>query len=244
MRFSLMTYNVHSCIGIDKKASPERIAEVIAAQRPDVAALQELDMGLSRSGMIDQAETIAGYLNMNFHFHPSFGMEEGYYGNAVFSRYPMRLVKAGELPSLPHRRLPEKRGAIWVKIWVGDTHLNLINTHLGLARREREVQSDMILGPEWLNGPACGRPVILCGDLNASPLSGVYRKIVRRLDDVQRRINGHRPLRTWPGVLPMRRIDHIFVSGDISVKGIRVPHTALMRAASDHLPLVGNLEIS
>src|SRR5690606_25634562 len=41
----VMTYNVHSCIGMDGKLDPERIARVIARARPDVVALQELDVG-------------------------------------------------------------------------------------------------------------------------------------------------------------------------------------------------------
>jgi len=45
--FSVMTYNVHSCIGMDGKISPLRIAEVIDRYHPDVIALQELDAGLS-----------------------------------------------------------------------------------------------------------------------------------------------------------------------------------------------------
>jgi len=53
--FSVMTYNVHSCIGMDGQISPLRIAEVIGRYRPDVVALQELDAGLTRTDRIDQA---------------------------------------------------------------------------------------------------------------------------------------------------------------------------------------------
>jgi endonuclease/exonuclease/phosphatase family metal-dependent hydrolase len=49
----LLTWNVHRCTGRDGKASPERIAEVIAATAPDVVALQEVDVHRPRSGGVD-----------------------------------------------------------------------------------------------------------------------------------------------------------------------------------------------
>lgn len=238
-----MTYNVHSCVGRDRKASPERIAEVIELYRPDVAAIQELDIELFRSGMVDQAKVIASHLNMHFHFHPSFNMEEGFFGNAVLSRYPIRLVKAGELPTFRHRRMLEKRGALWVELDIDGKPLNLINTHLGLNRRERQSQIDMLLGPDWTGNPACSPPVILCGDFNVSPLSGGYRKIIKKFNDVQRRLNGYRPRNTWPTRFPLMRIDHVFVSYDISITGASVPRTALIQSASDHLPLMVRMKI-
>lgn len=243
-QISLMTYNVHSCIGSDKKVSPERIVDVIAHYSPDIVALQELDVELLRSGMVDQAKEIAGHLNMHFHFHPSFRLEEGYFGNAILSRYPIRLVKADELPTFQHRRLLEKRGAVWAEVQVEGSMVNLINTHLGLNRRERQEQIDMLLGPEWTGNPACSTHIILCGDFNASPLSGIYRKIGVKFNDVQKRLNGYRPRSTWPGRFPFMRIDHIFITPDISVTGTSVPRTALTRTASDHLPLIAHMIIS
>ena len=55
LRFSVMTYNVHSCIGNDGKNLPMRIAKIIAGMHPDIVALQELDVDLPRTGRVDQA---------------------------------------------------------------------------------------------------------------------------------------------------------------------------------------------
>src|SRR5689334_13841828 len=55
----IMTYNVHSCRGMDGAISHERIAEVIERYNPDVVALQELDLGRERSGRLDQTRSIA-----------------------------------------------------------------------------------------------------------------------------------------------------------------------------------------
>ncbi|MEJ2695075.1 MAG: endonuclease/exonuclease/phosphatase family protein [Candidatus Sulfobium sp.] len=237
-----MTYNVHSCRGRDGRYSPRRIAEVIASHGPDIVALQELDVRLLRTGLVDQAEKIAGHLSMQFHFHPSFEIEEGLYGNAILSRYPMRLVKAGELP-MPDRRGIEKRGAMWVDIDVEERRVRVFNTHLGLYRKERLVQADALLGPGWLTNRLDNSSVIFCGDLNAVPLSPVYRRFSRHLRDVQRASGRKCPRKTYPSNFPVVRIDYVFVTPDVLVRGIEVPRTRQARAASDHLPLVAEVSI-
>src|SRR5262249_52915731 len=146
---------------------------------------------------IDQAREIAGRLEMGFHFHPAWQVEEESYGDAVLSRFPVRLVHAGRLPGKPGRLCPEPRGALWVAVAVDGHELNLINTHLGLNPRERLEQAEALLGPEWLAHPDCREPVILCGDFNAGPKSAPYRRLVRRLRDAQLTRKGRRPLNTW-----------------------------------------------
>src|SRR5690606_23082368 len=112
----VMTYNVHSCVGMEGVLSTTRIARVIAQCRPDIVALQALDVGRSRTGAVDQAHAIARELAMEFHFHPALRLEEELYGDAVLSRWPMRLVRAGSLPSVAGRDDLEPRGALWVAV--------------------------------------------------------------------------------------------------------------------------------
>jgi len=238
-----MTYNVHSCVGRDGMASPQRIAEVIAAYGPDIVAVQELDIELARSGSIDQAEAIAKILNMNFHFHPSFHINKGKYGNAVMSRHPSRLVRAGALPTVSRSRLPEKRGILWTEIMIEKRAVQVVNTHLGLIGRERLSQVNDILGPEWTGNEGCKPPIVLCGDFNASSYSPVYRKISQRLRDVHCGFNGGRPGCTWPSIFPFRRIDHVFVSSDIKIISTLIPKTAMTKSASDHLPLIVEMQL-
>jgi endonuclease/exonuclease/phosphatase family metal-dependent hydrolase len=239
----VMTYNVHSCRGMDGKLSVERIARVIAHYEPDVVALQELDVRRRRTGEIDQAQVIANILEMEFHFHPALILEEERYGDAVLSRYPMRLIKAGGLPGLRRAPYREPRGALWVAISVEGRDIQLINTHLGLSRRERRLQADALLGPEWLAHQECQSPMILCGDFNALPGSIVCRKFERRLQDAQRALMHHRPRGTWFGRYPIHRIDHVFIDGALLVRSVEVPRTMLTRIASDHLPLIVDLTL-
>ena len=238
----IMTYNVHACLGMDGRLSTERIARVIAQCDADVVALQELDVGRVRSGAVDQAHQIAERLEMEFHFHPAIQLEEEQYGDAVLSRFPLRLVRAAGLPGVPGV-WREPRGALWTAITVGDRELQLINTHLGLSARERRVQVEALIGPEWLADPRCTGPTVLCGDFNALPRSLTCRRIGALLRDAQQDLENHRPRRTLPGRLPLGRIDHVFVSREIIIRQVRVPRTDLARVASDHLPLLVEIEL-
>jgi len=239
----LMTYNVHSCIGMDGKLDAQRIARVISRFRPDIVALQELDVGRSRTLGIDQAHQIAHYLEMDFHFHPAMHLEEELYGDAVLSHLPMRLVKAGPLPGLSDKPGLEPRGALWVAVEHQGTEIQVLNTHLGLSRRERMAQVDALLGEEWLGHEACRDPVIFCGDLNAMPRSHTYRRLARRMRDVQDEAQEHRPRGTFSSRFPSMRIDHMFIGAGLVVDRIEVPDSELVRVASDHLPLLAELRL-
>lgn len=239
----VMTYNVHSCVGADGKLSPARIAKVISGLNPDVVALQEVDVRRPRTQSIDQAHEIAKFLEMEFHFHPAITVEEEQYGNAVLSRWPMKLVKAEAYPCIRSRRRLEPRGAIWVEILFGDRRLQLINTHFGLGFRERWTHVDHLLGENWIGGAASQMPLVVCGDFNTLPISPVYHKLARRLVDTQRGNSSGRPYGTWFGHFPIGRIDYIFASHGIKVVATTVPRNDLTRRASDHLPLAADLEI-
>ncbi len=240
-RLRVMTYNVHGCVGMDGKLDAERIARVIARARPDVVALQELDVGRVRSLGMDQAQLIARYLEMEFHFHPAMHLEEERYGDAILTHLPQRLVKAGALPGLADKPRLEPRGALWVAVDLHDREVQIINTHLGLYPRERAAQVEALLGSDWLAHEACQEPVIVCGDFNALPSSPVCRRLGAQFEDAQASAQAHRPQATFSSRLPTMRIDHLFISPGLEVAAIDIPRSELARVASDHLPLVAEI---
>jgi endonuclease/exonuclease/phosphatase family metal-dependent hydrolase len=240
----ILTYNVRRCVGLDGDLSPKRIADVIAACTPDIVALQELDVKRARTRHVDQAEEIALALEMEMHFHPAFTVMEEAYGDAILTALPSRLVKAGALPAHPRFSRIEPRGALWAEIDIAGAALQVLNTHLGLLRRERLAQVEMLLGPHWLGHPRAQAPLVLVGDFNMLPGSRTYRLLSRRLNDAQRAPGLARPCATFPTRLPFARIDHVFVSEGIAVRRVEAPRTPLARTASDHLPLVVDLELS
>ncbi|MDH3693199.1 MAG: endonuclease/exonuclease/phosphatase family protein [Gammaproteobacteria bacterium] len=239
----VMTYNVHSCVGMDGKIAPERIARVIARYQPDVVALQELDVQRLRTGGIDQAHRIAELLEMDFHFHPAMHIEEERYGDAILSHLPMQVVNSGPLPGVDDKPLLEPRGALWVKLEIEGRPLHIITTHLGLSPKERRAQVDDLLGDQWLGHPQCKGEIIFCGDLNALPNSYVHRRLRRRLKDTQTTLGKNSPQSTFFGRYPILRIDYVFVSQDMEVLNSMVPGTELTRTASDHLPLIADVRL-
>jgi endonuclease/exonuclease/phosphatase family metal-dependent hydrolase len=244
-----MTYNVHSCVGVDDRLDVARIAAVIAQSRPDIVALQELDVGRPRTGGVDQAHAIASRLGMSFHFSCALKVAEEQYGDAILTALPMRLVKTGPLPTLRRVRGLEPRGALWVAIEVEPgVEVQVVNTHLGLIPLEQRAQAACLVGRDWVGHKACTDPLLLIGDFNATSRYACYKVLSDRLKDAQRQLqrSGRRPRTspTFPSRFPMLRIDHLFVSPGVEVIDVHAPNGPLARAASDHLPLVADFRIT
>lgn len=241
--FRILSYNVHRCLGIDGRLSPERIAEVIALCRPDIVALQELDVVRRRTGGVDQAVLIADALKMQLHFNPALRVLDEQYGDAILTAHPSTLMKRGALPSPPGAARLEPRGAVWARIDIDGRPLHVVNTHLGLIGGERVAQAQALLGAEWTGRDDCTGPAILCGDMNAVPRSQAYRRLTESFTDAQRMLPGRKPRATYPTRLPLLRLDHILLRGGIEVRGVEVVRTPLARAASDHFPIYADLAL-
>ncbi|MGQ2905927.1 MAG: endonuclease/exonuclease/phosphatase family protein [Neoaquamicrobium sediminum] len=233
-RIRVATYNVHGCRGTDGRVDPSRIAEVLTALRVDVAALQELDSGRSRSGGLDQARAIASHMRMDFHFHAVHQIQGGEYGNAILSAWPLRRVQAAPLPSLG-----EPRGALWASVALPGTNVEIITTHLGLRRRERAMQVSALLGPQWLNSPDLRKkPTILLGDFNAVPWSMAYRTLARHFHGA---LSKGAP--TFPSRFALLKLDHVMTRNGPRIVSQDVPQRPPFRTASDHLPLVAHVDV-
>ncbi len=240
-RLRVATYNVHGCRGMDARRSEERIAKVITRLNVDAIGLQELDLNRRRSAGVDQAAVIANQLGWHHFFHPALRVADEQYGDAILSRYPMRLRKAQELPSVMTRVCPESRAAIWVEIETPDGAVQVINTHLGLGRRERFMQAQLLAGPDWLGSVGSDDPLILLGDFNSLPGSPPFQLLARQLRDARTFIHPTPKLRTFPTRLPLLAVDHILVNDRWQVDSIKVVRDAATRIASDHFPLAADL---
>jgi endonuclease/exonuclease/phosphatase family metal-dependent hydrolase len=233
MRF--VTYNVHGCRGMDGRYAPERIAEVIAATRADVACLQEVDAGRARSGGVRQAEAVARALAMQFQFFPAIRAEAEQYGDALLSRWPMQLRKVETLPGIGRAREP--RGAMWVEVEGEAVRWQVLNTHFGLGRAERRVQARALR--EWVRAALARPPVVLCGDLNSRTRSRVHTILAAGLREVRKR-PGFTYSTRWPWIC----LDYIYASADVRAVSAEVVTSPLARVASDHFPVVAELDRS
>jgi endonuclease/exonuclease/phosphatase family metal-dependent hydrolase len=237
----VMTYNTHGCLGTDGRLSVRRIARVIERFNPDVVCLQELDVGRERSGLVDQAREIGRWLKMDAYFTPALQVSEEMYGNAVLSRYPLKIIKASPLPGLPGKPGFEQRALMWARLIINGREVDIFNTHLGLNAREREIQVHELLSENWLNHPSCSSAVICCGDFNSSRRSHAYQRMTEALDDAQK-LAPHASRRpSWPAHFPLLTLDYVFVSRGLQVKSVHIPGQQLVKEASDHLPVICEL---
>ena len=235
------TYNVHGCVGTDGRRSERRIAQVIAELAVDVVGLQELDLRRPRSGSVDQAGAIAAELGWHHHFQAAMERGEEHYGHAILSRYPLTLRRAQCLPGVAPFFCRETRAAVAIEVKMECGPVLVINTHLGLGRRERQLQAELLTSADWLAARSGGAPLILLGDFNSLPGSKPHRLLSRHLRDVRQLVKSSRRLRTFPTAFPVLAVDHIFVSGALQPLRAAVHRTAVARVASDHFPLLAEL---
>ena len=243
----ILTYNIHSCVNTDGVVRPEQVARVIGQLNPDLVGLQEVDAGIPRTHYQDQAKIISRLLSMDFRFFPVVENGDQKYGLAIMSRFAIQHVRLDWLPRLyPKLKLNlQKRGVIHAIIETSAGPVHFFNTHLSLYRLERRIQLRALLGKEWLMAVPKAEPLIFCGDLNAGPLSPVYRRLSRYMTDAQKKsMHSNGALPTFPSRRPLFRIDHIFTSQHFRTLNTIVPKNDDTRLASDHLPLCADLAIS
>jgi endonuclease/exonuclease/phosphatase family metal-dependent hydrolase len=235
----VMTYNIHSCTGMDGKLFPDRIARIINRQSPDIVALQEVDRRMARSDSQDQARLIAERLDMHYTYFPVLKSNGGEYGLAVLSRFPMEVMSCSYLPQASSPASSERRGVMWTRHATRNGPLHLLNTHLSLVKKERIAQMQHIVKTLIDHQIPDSEPVIFCGDLNAGINSPVYNLLSTRMRDTQKMHSGFRPDSTFFSTYPLLTLDHIFYSHHLAPVGVTVVNDWECRLASDHLPVSG-----
>lgn len=233
------TYNVHGCVGMDRERSEARIAEVIGSISADIVALQELDLGRSRSAGVDQAQLIAERLGWARIFLPAMRNGDEQYGNAIVSRHPLTLARAVELPGEGSWYCREKRIALWALAETDVGRVQVINTHFGLGRAERFLQAKFLA--ETVAAVPLDEPLVLFGDFNSLPRSRAIAHLRNHLRSVRAWLPAAGPCRTFPTRFPSVAVDHIFGNAALEPESVRVHRTPLARIASDHYPLVAEL---
>lgn len=240
LRIVAATYNIHSCVGTDRRYNPERVAAVLAELDADIIGLQEVDTRLSAGRGLNQGVFLAEALGFYFVAGLNIVEHRGCFGNALLSRWPIVDSRLIDLTA-PRR---EPRGAV-----VGDIRLpqdgraaghratgelapplRAIVTHFGLSGGERRRQIAS-LGRLIADDVARQRPLIVMGDLNEwSPWGPVSRALKRAAGRAT-------PVASFPSRWPVLPLDRI--CGNV-LELVEEPSrhvSAAARVASDHLPL-------
>jgi endonuclease/exonuclease/phosphatase family metal-dependent hydrolase len=147
----------------------------------------------------------------------------------VLSRFP---IVAGEVVRLPREGVPLRRNALRVELDLGGgRRLQVVVTHLHHVEGPVGARVRLAQLPRVLDLVA-GRPAtVLMGDFNAEPGSaevGLLR--AAGLRDGFAAGGGPADELTWPADRPDRRIDYIWLSGDLAATGF----VAATSTASDH----------
>jgi endonuclease/exonuclease/phosphatase family metal-dependent hydrolase len=240
-RLKILTYNIHSGFGVDRRYDLDRIREVLESEKPDIAALQELDCRMWRSGYMDQAKHLANALSLNAFFGPTRSIESGAFGMAILT--PFSLIRAKQY-DLSYDARREPRCCLRIDLQVEpEGVVHVFNCHLGLAARERKFQRNRMLSDTMLLSEDLHHPVILMGDFNDRPISVVHRNLRRHFTDAYSAVGKYWGPTFKAGPFPVR-LDHIYVGGDIRVLDCRVRKDALTRIASDHRPVIATVEVT
>jgi endonuclease/exonuclease/phosphatase family metal-dependent hydrolase len=226
---SVATYNIHRCVGTDRRHLPERTATVIRELNADVVGLQEVDAGYHIEHGLDQADFLAKATGLQAVAAPTCRREDSTYGNGLLTRYEIDRVDRFDL-SVAGR---EPRGALIVDVLAEGRPVRVIVTHLGLRRYERVAQVDRIFQQI---GSATDRPLVILGDFNEwYPTDPSLRRLHARF--------GRSRLRTFPSYRPLFSFDRILVEPRHLLLRIEAHSTPTARIASDHLPVRAILDL-
>ena len=238
MDIRLMTYNICSGLsyGKDRRRDLAQAAEVIKQYSPDILSLNEVHYNIGFSGFAKQAEELNQILDYKYMYYGKAGaIKEGFQGNALFSRYPVKTVQTVlvDQPAVcDEDTYYEQRSFIDSVIDAG-VYIRVIVTHFGLAKGERKNELDLLMPILKSNK----KPLVFMGDLNVKPEDLQLKMISDVLLDTAHISSS--PNYTFPSDVPDRKIDYIFVSHDIKVKEVLIPSTM----ASDHLPYIADVSL-
>ncbi len=240
MKLRVLSYNIHKCIGgVDRRYEPDRIAEVIRKQDPDVLLLQEVDAGVKRSNGDRQTELLGEMVGMRHHtWFPNVDVGGGgHYGNAILSKYPLIESSNIDLTIRFKKARSVLHGVIRVRHDDVDRTVHVFNMHLGLARFERRIQLRKFLDCHPFANLHHETPIVVGGDLN-----DVYGGLGELLRPAGFRGTERRPL-TFPAWGPVRPLDAIFVRGCVDFLKLARCESDLARKASDHRPLIADVRL-
>lgn len=252
----LVSYNILD--GGQGRADP--VAEVIAAQNPDIVALVEADDP-------DVVDRIASRLKMD-----RIIVEGRRHGAAILCRWNIvesinhALLHEEFSDCLLEARLADSAGVEWT---VAAVHLHPHATEEAEQQREREVDAMLTI---FANHRAEGRSHILAGDFNAnSPVQDIKpqdckprtrREIEANGGTLPRRAIGRlleggyadalevvqpaaaRSSGTFSTRFPGQRVDYVFTHGiePGRMKEARIERDRLAQFASDHFPIVVQID--
>lgn len=224
----VLTYNVRSLR--DDKAA---VARVIAATRPDVVCVQEAPRFLRwrtrgselarRSGLV----VVAGG-------RPAAG-------NLLLCQIGVHVERCAEI-RLSHRRGTHRRAAAVAVCSLGGSRFVLVGTHLDLEAGDRLRHLHELFERLHETVADDSLPVVLGADVNETPDGQTFAALASRLRDTFAAA-GVGTGETSPARSPRRRIDGVFADRSLDVLSCVVHADADVGVASDHRPVLAEIDL-
>jgi endonuclease/exonuclease/phosphatase family metal-dependent hydrolase len=247
MRFTVATYNIHKGFThFARRMVIHEVRERLHGLSADILFLQEVIGTHDRHAFRynewpgkPQHEFIADAMWREVAYGKNAVYRHGHHGNAVLSRYPI----VGQENQDISAHVFESRGLLHCEIKLGPRQplLHCVNVHLGLFERGRQWQIRALV--ERIKDTVPGTaPLIIAGDFNDWRRKG-DRTLTEELllSEVFEEVKG-RPARTFPSVLPVFRLDRIYVRG-LNVVDARVHYAFPSKRMSDHAALAATFEL-
>ncbi|TCJ14009.1 endonuclease/exonuclease/phosphatase [Flaviaesturariibacter flavus] len=240
----------------------QKMLDQLRKQNADIICFQEF-MQATGKEFYDNLGYIRNTLGYKYFYFPRGEGFKNWYGQAIFSRYP--LIDTGYL-TFPRPGTPEK--LLWADVVLGGRNIIRIYTsHLQSYKLEKDdyeriekiknredslIPNSLSLWSKLKRATAiravqadivrdvldrCTYPIVFTGDLNDVPNSYAYQTVRGRLQDAFLQ-KGFGIGRTYNALAPTLRIDYIFTTRDFKVLQFR----RIARDLSDHYMLVADLE--
>jgi endonuclease/exonuclease/phosphatase family metal-dependent hydrolase len=235
----ILTFNIHAGKDAAGKPNLDAVAALVKSTGAQIVLLQEVDRGTARSGQVDQVAALAEATTYDTAFGASLlHYDGGEYGIAALSRTgigfhstlplavtPVQARAGGSRePRVALVMMTVTRGGVWRAI---DTHLDPSDE----AARAQEIGH---LVEIYTEQSAAGTPLVMGGDFNSTPDNPVLAPLrAAGLRDAWTECGSGDGF-TYPAAAPIKRIDYLFLSGDVHCAEARVIDTQ----ASDHRPLL------
>jgi endonuclease/exonuclease/phosphatase family metal-dependent hydrolase len=247
VNLKILSYNIHRAIGVDRRFRLDRVVDIIGHHDPDIALLQEVDDGAPRSDHLNLAAELAVALGYP---HLAVGhnvrLRTGRYGNATLSRFPILRERNIDLTLTGRKPRGCQHTTIRFQPSRGEARpIEVFNVHLGLSARERMRQVGLIARSPEFTSISPQDTCIVGGDFNdwRNLLQAALIGVLGFRCATERAANGRWCIRTYPSFSPAGGLDRVYVRGPLRVLGARRCRLRLSRVASDHLPIIVDLEL-
>jgi endonuclease/exonuclease/phosphatase family metal-dependent hydrolase len=255
----LLTYNVMHFDGFKKdRSGANSILNYIKNSEADIVCIQEY--GYATDGIhLSNSDIINALKNLPYHYFNRFSApSNNAYGIAIFSKYPFLHTEKIHYPTLNNGSIMVELNVNGKKLTIINNHLesnslspedktgfydltnhpnteklenftHMMHRRLAPAFRARAKQAQVIADVISKNKNPY---IIVCGDFNDTPISYVYHKISKNLDDAFVE-TGFGPGITYNRHRFLFRIDHILHSKNIKAYNCTTGNLK----NSDHYPV-------